>query len=396
MVVVPRNELEERLRLFQQALCEEGLDAAVIVQHADLYYFAGIVNKAWLYVPASGAAALLAFPGADRVRLESDFPRVFDITRVEQFPELLDQLGYLPPRVLGLEADVVPMALHDRIARLFSTSRMADVSAIIRRVRMVKSPWEIGQIRAACQMGQEIFDYVPQVLCQQMTELELSGEIERFARKMGHPGYMRARGFNQELTYALVLSGPESAIPSYSSGPLGGRGLPPAFPHASTHRAIGKNEPVIVDFSAWAGGYLADMTRTYCIGSLPSHMEHAYDTAVAIQELMKREARTGAVCSELWQAVRQLVRTNGLCEHFMGMSRRVPFIAHGVGIEIDEFPIVGPKTELILETNMVIAVEPKFVFPDGAVGLENTFVVGPKGLISLIEDSDMVYYIHEH
>jgi Xaa-Pro aminopeptidase len=229
-----------------------------------------------------------------------------------------------------------------------------------------------------------------------MTELELSGEIERFARKLGHPGHMRARGFNQELTYVLVLSGPESAIPSFSSGPLGGRGLPPAFPHASTHRLIGKNEPVIVDFSAWAGGYLADMTRSYCIGSLPSHMEHAYDTAVAIQNLLRQEARAGSVCSELWTAVRQLVRTNGLCEHFMGMARRVPFIAHGVGIEIDEFPVVGPKNDLVLQANMVIAIEPKFVFPDGAVGLENTFVVKDAGLISLVEDNDALCYIHEH
>ncbi len=395
MAVVPRSVLDARLTLFQQALSNEGIDAALIVQHADLFYFCGIVNRAYLYVPASGDSALLVFPGADRVREESDFQRIFDIARVEQLPETLNQLGYSPPIVLGLEADVLPLTLYNRIKRVFSIPTV-DVSALIRRVRMVKSSWEIDQIRAACHMGLEIFDFVPQVLCQQMTELELAGEIERFARKLGHPGYMRARSFNQELTYNLVLSGPESAIPSFSSGPLGGRGLAPAFPHASTHRLIGKNEPVIIDFSAWAGGYMADMTRTYCIGCLPSHMEHAYDTAVAIQELLKMEAREGAVCSDLWTAVRQLVRTNGLCEHFMGMARRVPFIAHGVGIEIDELPVVAPKNELVLQANMVIAVEPKFVFPDGAVGLENTFVVGTKGLISLAESQDAVYYIHEH
>ena len=80
----------------------------------------------------------------------------------------------------------------------------------------------------------------------------------------------------------------------------------------------------------------------------------------------------------------------------MGMSRRVPFIGHGVGVEIDELPVLAPRVEQVLQANMVIAVEPKFVFPDGAVGLENTFVVGTDGLISLVEDDDDLYYIHEH
>ena len=396
MTVIPRNELNARVAAFQKILCEEGVSAALVVQHADLFYFCGAVNRAYLYIPASGEPTLLIFPGAERVREESEIAHIVGIAKLEQLPELLAALGYANPAVLGLEGDVLPAALHARLATLFSSSRTTDVSGFIRRVRMVKSLWEIGQIQTDCRMGMEIFNFVPQVLCQQMSELELTAHVESFSRQLGHPGYMRARGFNQELTYALILSGPDSAVPSYNNGPLGGRGMPPAFPHASTYRLIGKNEPVIVDYAAWAGGYLADMTRTYCIGSLPGHMEHAYEVALAIQELMKKKARVGAVCGELWTAVRQLVRTKGLCEHFMGMTRRASFIGHGVGVEIDELPVLAPKNELILQMNMVVAVEPKFVFPDGAVGLENTFVVGEAGLISLVGDSDAVHYIHEH
>ena len=394
--MVPQSELNARLAALQQVLDKEGIDAALVVQHADLFYYSGAVNRAILYVPAAGTPLLLTLPGAERVREETLLSRIENLDRQENLPALLQEQGYALPTVLGLESDVLPAVQHSRLAGLFPAARVVDVSGAIRRLRMVKSAWEIEQIGRACQMGQQIFDYVPQVLYQQMSELELAGQIERFARQLGHPGYMRARGFNQELTYALVLSGPDAAIPSYSSGPLGGRGLVPAFPHASTQRLIGKNEPVIVDFSGWANGYQADMTRTYCIGKLPSHMEHAYETAVAIQELLKQEARSGAVCSELWTAARQLVRTNGLCEHFMGMARRVPFIGHGVGIEIDELPVLAPRVEQVLQANMVIAVEPKFVFPDGAVGLENTFVVGEEGLVSLVEDNDALYYIHEH
>ena len=394
--MVPQSELNARMAAFQQVLGKEGIDAALIMQHADLFYFSGAVNRAMLYAPAEGTPLLLALPWAERIREETAFSRIELLDRQENLPKLLQEQGYELPKFLGLECDVLPASVHARLAGLFPAAQVADVSGGIRRLRMVKSAWELEQIGRACRMGQQIFEFVPQVLYQQMSELELTGQIERFARQLGHPGYMRARGFNQELTYTLVLSGPDAAIPSYSSGPLGGRGLAPAFPHAATQRLIGKNEPVIIDFSAWAGGYQADMTRTYCIGSLPSHMEHAYETAVAIQELLKQEARSGAICSELWAAARQLVRTNGLCEHFMGMARRVPFIGHGVGVEIDELPVLAPRVEQVLQANMVLAVEPKFVFPDGAVGLENTFVVGEEGLISLIDDNDALYYIHEH
>lgn len=394
--MVPSSELNSRMTSFQQTLGEEGIDAALLLQHADLYYFSGAVSRAYLYIPATGSPVLLLFPGMERVRRETEFPRIVDITKVDDLPDLLIRLGYPLPEVVGLEADVLPAALHAKLVKLFSAKSTVDVSGLIRRTRMVKSPWEISQIQAACRMGMEIFNFVPQVLREQMSELELTAEIERFSRKLGHPGYMRTRGFNQELTYTLVLSGPEAAVPSFSSGPLGGRGLPPEYPHGPTHRLIGRNEPVIVDYCATAGGYYADMTRTYCIGSLPGHMEHAYDTSLAIQKLLMKEAKSGAVCGELWSAVRQLVRTNGLCEHFMGMSRRVPFIGHGIGVEIDELPIIAARNGMILKPNMVVAVEPKFVFPDGAVGLENTFVVGEEGLIPLVEEQDAVYYIHEH
>lgn len=77
-------------------------------------------------------------------------------------------------------------------------------------------------------------------------------------------------------------------------------------------------------------------------------------------------------------------------------ARRVPFIGHGVGVEIDELPVLAPRVEQVLQANMVIAVEPKFVFPDGAVGAGKHLVVGEEGLISLVEENDALYYIHEH
>ena len=390
MIKVPKAELDDRCFRLQQLMRQREIEAALIVQNADLYYFAGIVHRAYLYIPAEGKPILFGGRGTERIQDESTLERVVFLSQLREMPILLKEWGYPAPAVLGTEADVLPYSLHARYAELFSPAAIVDVSALIREVRMIKSDWEIEKIRAACQMGGQIFDFVAKTLCEGMTDSELVGRIEHHSRQLGHSGFMRARAFNQELTYVLVLSGSDAVVPSYGSGPLGGRGASAAFPHSASNRTIGRNESIIVDYCSWADGYMADMTRTFCIGKLPGHMCTAYETALEIQEMLVREARPGAVCSDLWGKVRNIVRTHGFCDHFMGMSHRVSFIAHGVGIEVDEWPVLAAGMNMVLRPGMVIAAEPKFVFPDGAVGLENTFVVSSNGLEKLGDADDSV------
>lgn len=394
--MVPRHELDARILSLQQVLREKDIDAALIVQHADLYYFGGVVNQAWLYVPALGEATLFAFPGAERVRNETKCSRIVQIANPGCLPRKLREFGFHNPGILGLEADVLPALFYNRLSRLFPSSRLVDISGMIRRIRMVKSAWELGKMRAACKMGLKVFEFVPQVLREAIREIDLVGYIEQYSRQLGHPGYRRVRTFNQELTCSTVLSGPDAGLPSYSGGSLGGKGLDSAFPHASTKRLIEKNEPVIVNFSAWGEGYVADMTRTYCIGALPSHMDHAYETALTIQERLKKIAKTGEPCCEVWRDIERLVRKQGLSEHFLGMSRHASCIGHGVGLEIDELPTLSLQSDMVLQTNMVVTVEPIFVFPDGAIGLANTFVVGNNGLTSFLDGNDAVVVVQEH
>ena len=193
--MVPQSELNTRLAALQQALDVEGLDAALVVQHADLFYFCGAVNRAILYVPTAGTPLLFALPGSERIREETLFPRIENLSRQENLPALLQEHGYALPKSIGLESDVLPAALHSRLAGLFPGARLADVSGSIRRIRMVKSAWEIEQISQACQMGQQIFDFVPQVLYQQISELELTGQ-----------GQVRSIGLNISSTVTFAYN----------------------------------------------------------------------------------------------------------------------------------------------------------------------------------------------
>jgi Xaa-Pro dipeptidase len=64
-------------------------------------------------------------------------------------------------------------------------------------------------------------------------------------------------------------------------------------------------------------------------------------------------------------------------ENFMGFGeRRVQFLGHGVGLTVDEVPVIARGFDEPLEEGMVIALEPKKgVRGVGMVGIENTFVV---------------------
>ncbi len=76
----------------------------------------------------------------------------------------------------------------------------------------------------------------------------------------------------------------------------------------------------------------------------------------------------------------------------MGVGdRRIRFTGHGVGLELDEFPFITKGQQLLLEVGMIIALEPKAIFPGkGVVGIENTHLVTENGLESFSQFPDEI------
>ena len=63
---------------------------------------------------------------------------------------------------------------------------------------------------------------------------------------------------------------------------------------------------------------------------------------------------------------------------------RIRFVGHGVGIELDEYPFLAKGQDLPIEKGMIIALEPKVIFPGkGVIGIENTHLVTDNGLEQL-------------
>ena len=260
---------------------------------------------------------------------------------------------------------------------------------------MIKSAYEIKQIKKATAILDIGFDEIKRIIHPGMTELEIDGHLAMIARREGHMGTMRMRGWNQEMTYAHVLSGDNGSVVSLLNSPHGGSGNTPAMAQGAGFRRIKKNEPIGIDFGVAVNGYIGDMFRTYVIGNLPDPLKRAYDCAQKILALLSEKAQPGIPCAELYEAAVERAAKEGLREFFMGHGEgQVKFIGHGIGLEIDDYPIISPHFNTVLEKGMVLALEPKFVFPKkGLVGLEDDYLVTSNGTKRLTQTNQTLIQI---
>jgi Xaa-Pro dipeptidase len=379
--LVPAAETAVRLARLQTLLGARGLDAALIVQNADLYYFSGTVQRSYLYVPAGGEATLFVRKLGERARLESPLAAIADLRDPRDLPGAIAARYGAPPARLGLELDVLPVAEFRRLERLFPHAACEDVGRDIVRLRALKSPWEIERIRAAGALTAGVYELVAGLLEEGQSEAQFAGLVEAEARRLGHEGVIRMRGFNQEMFYGQLLTGVSASAASFLDTPLAGTGLSAAVAQGVSLRRIARHEAVVFDFVSVRHGYIADFTRMFCLGELPGPLARAYESAVRIQAAVVAAARPGVTCRALYETALAAAAEEGVADGFMGHGvAQVRFIGHGVGLELDELPVLA-ASDAELEEGMVFALEPKIVVPGlGAAGIENTWAVRHDGL----------------
>jgi Xaa-Pro dipeptidase len=391
MRYTPYTELEQRCKKLQQQMLAEGVEAAIIVQNADLFYFTGSTQSGCLYVPAESAPLYLVRRDLERARQESALAEVVPFASMKDLPVRLSEYGYKQPAKVGMELDVVPVSFYERYRKVFPDAEFIDVSPMIRRVRMIKSGYELKMLEEAAVQVDRIFQRARQVIRPGMSELELSAELEYVARVNGHMGLMRMRSFNGEIIFGHAFSGAASAIPTYNDTPLGGAGIHPAFAQGAGYGRLEFNQPIVIDYSGNIDGYMVDQTRTFSIGPVSDCLAKGYDDMLKIQELMKQLVKPGVAWGTVYSECFALAENMGHADSFMGgPGAQVSFIGHGLGIEIDEYPFIARGFDKMpFEIGMAFAFEPKLIFPGlGVVGIENTFYLGEDGLRQLTFTSE--------
>ena len=379
---VPATELLQRIEALQKRMPHADLEAALILQNTDLYYFSGTIQQSYLYIPMEGEPVLLVKKDPQRAASESTLKNVIAIKSPREIPEWVKSSGYPSPRSLGLELDVLPAATYLSLQQIFSDCVVKDVSHAIREVRAVKSLYEIGMIRQAAAGSDRLAAFVRDHLVEGIPEIELAGLVEAEARRLGHQGIVRMRMWNNELFYGHLMSGPSAAAPSYLASPTGGDGVGAAVAQGASLRPILRHEPVLFDYVFIHGGYICDQTRIFSIGSLPDQLMRGHEAMLKIEERLKSAIQPGIKAGDVYDMASETAEASGFGEMFMGTGeRKLSFVGHGVGLELDEYPVLAKGQKMALTENMVIAIEPKLIFPGlGVVGIENSHRVTPKGL----------------
>ncbi len=385
MLLTPGAELEARIDRFQKAMEKKGLDGAIISQNVDLFYFSGTTQRSVLYVPREGSPVLMVQKSLERARKESALDLIEPMVVTQDIPRILKRHGFDSLNAVGLEFDVLPVDHYLRLQRVFPNVSFSDVSFLIRQLRMVKTSFEIEQIKEGISVIERSLQKAREIIRVGLKEIEVDGLLLSLARGHGDQGRLRMRGWNQEMFHCHVFCGKTATLASFTETPIGGLGTTPAIAQGAGHNRIKRNEPILLDLGVGINGYVADLTRTFVIGELSARFYRGYQVLQEVQALVEAEARPGFACSQLYQEAVRLAEGRGFGAYFMGFGEgKVSFLGHGLGLEIDELPVLAKRYHSSLKQGMVFALEPKMVFPEeGAIGLEDDYLVTSRGLTKL-------------
>ncbi|MCD7936298.1 MAG: Xaa-Pro peptidase family protein [Tannerellaceae bacterium] len=378
-----QTELAGDLRLkwdrIQKAMQQMQADGCLLSVDVNLYYTTGHIFNGYFYLPAEGDPwFFIRRPNG----LEGE--QVIYIRKPEQLPELFAERGLKMPEKLLLEGDEIVYNEFMRIQKVFQPKEIGNATALLRSVRSIKTPWEIGQFRISAKKHTETYAEIPSCFRPGMTDLEFQYEIEQRMRKNGSIGLFRSFGANMDIYMGSVLAGENAECPSPFDFALGGGGPNPSLPIGANGTILKDGTAVMVDMAGNYTAYITDMTRVFSIGKLSGFAYKAHQTALEIEHRIEETAQPGTPCAELYNLAAEIAGREGLSPYFMGTKQQAKFVGHGIGIQINELPVLTPRSKEVLQPNMVFALEPKFVIPGiGAVGIENSYLVTDTGLEKL-------------
>lgn len=378
LILLPPQEVLLRIgRLRGAAVAAGRTGALLIADNAMLYYLTGRVYSGWAFIPVDENVNPVWFV---RRPVELTGKDVVEVRKPEEIPSRLEALGISLPEDVGLEMDALPYSTITRLQAVFPGAESYTASPIVAAARSVKTPLEISMMERSGVIHTAVYHKIPSLFSPGMTDFELDVAIEHLSRLEGCLGQFRIAGKSMEFFMGNVLTGENADAPSPYDFALGGKGMDPSLPVGASGEEIKPGTTVSVDVNGDYTGYMTDMTRVFSYGDIPSEAKAAHECSLAIHREFRRMAVPGTKASDIYEMAARLAREAGFERYFMGHRQKAGFCGHGVGIEINETPVIAPRSRDILQAGNAIAMEPKFVIPHvGAVGIENTYIVTPEG-----------------
>ena len=359
---------EERVLQLQETLERKNLDAALVIHHLNVYYFNSSAQLGALFVPRDGEAVYYVIRDYERAKEES----VFECVKVSGFGEVLSKVK---GKRIGADLSLVNGTITRRLREL----RPEDIAEDILRIRMVKNREEIELIKKAVEMCCEVLEKVPEILKENMREFELAARLEYELKMLGHDGYLEGRSAEYLPNVVAISSG--SAKPGRFAAVTAGVGMSSACPVGSGRKKIKRGDVVWIDIGGRVEGYSSDVTRCFAVGRADERVCEVYERLKELYKKSLKVIKAGASVKDVFEFAFNLAAELEILDGFMGRKEKMKFVGHGIGLNVDEYPIIGPFNEELKE-NVVVAFEPKIVLEDyTGIGIESDVVVSDRAKV---------------
>lgn len=386
---VPLKELKSRMERFRKVMDEYNAswEMAVIFNKVNLYYFTGTMPEGMLLIPRDNEATLWVRRSFERAVDESLFP---SIKQMRSFRDVAQGLTGIPDTIY-LETEFVPLAFYERFQKYFPFKNVKSLDRQVFNIRSIKSPYEMGIMEMCGTIHKKILEErVLEILEEGISEAEFATKLYSIMVEEGHHGVARFGMLDTEILIGHICFGESSIYPTYFNGPGGNYGMSAAVPVLGSHeRKLKKGDLVFVDVACGVEGYHTDKTMTYMFGkTLPDDVIAEHKSCVDIQNKIASMLKPGITPAYIYRSI-----MDGLSpefkQNFMGFAKRsVKFLGHGIGLHVDEIPVIAEGFEDPLKNGMVLALEPKKGIENvGMVGIENTFKITNEGGICITGDN---------
>ncbi len=262
--------------------------------------------------------------------------------------------------------------------------------------RLVKTAAEVEKIRNSAKLWTLAHEAILTDAKVGQKEHEVAAIFEYEARKHGGDGLVWFHRWDASLPGGgIIASGDNAWHISGHAMTVTGTGMSQALPWGASNRRLQHGDLLVADYGIAKEGYHSDMARTYAVGKATNKQKDLWDKLVDLHFQVINQVRPGVTGAELYAFALQLARKMNLEENFMGIAEnRGAYIGHSIGLELDEFPVIGPKATAPLKENTIITLEPKFMVPGlGSVMVEDDILITPEGYEIIGEVGHELYEI---
>jgi len=336
-----------RNRLLQNYKKANGCDTIVTFEPENLFYLTGFWGEAIGILDKNANATIIA-PELEIGRAKDESIDCNVIQSDRGISSLKTLKKFLKGKIC---TDCQNYSIMQSLKKSFP--KIKNSIEPFQKTREIKDEKEILLLKKASKIIDDMFNLCAKKIKPGQKESELQSILMSYAIQ----NEMFDTGYRSTLNPLIIAGGPNGALP-----------------HAQvTNRKFKKGELVVVDLTLRYKGYVSDATRTFALGKISNREKEVYNIVKESQELGLRAVKPKTDCKSVDTICRKFIVDSNYGNYFIHST------GHGIGLDVHEFPTIGPKSTTKLQNNMAITVEPGIYIPKKfGVRIEDSLIVKDK------------------